>query len=57
MGYLECETTLIIGDTEGMIITCAFHNSDWISIISYAGRHYFRVRTAIMLSRMPLNEL
>ena len=57
MGYLECETTLIIGDTEGMIITCAFHNSDWISIISYAGRHYFRVRTAIMLSRMPLTEL
>ena len=57
MGDLECEMTLIIGDTEGMIITCAVHDSDWISIISDAGRHYFRVRTAITLSRMPLNEL
>ena len=44
-------------DVEGMIITCGFHDSDWISIISDAGRHYFRVRTAITLSRMPLNEL
>ena len=41
----------------GMIICCRFHDSDWISIISNAGRHYFRVRTAITLSRMPLNEL
>ena len=57
VGDLECKTTLIIGDTEGMIITCAVHDSDWISIISDAGRHYFRVRTAITLSPMPLNEL
>ena len=41
----------------GMIICCCFHDSDWISIISDADRHYFRVRTAITLSRMPLNEL
>ena len=41
----------------GMIITSSFHDSDWISIISDAGRHYFRVRTAITLSPMPLNEL
>ena len=41
----------------GMIICCRFHDSDWISIISDAGRHYFRVRTATTLSRMPLNEL
>ena len=57
VGDLECKTTLIIGDTEGMIITSCFHDSDWISIISDAGRHYFRVRTAITLSPMPLNEL
>ena len=47
----------ISGDLEGMIICCRFHDSDWISIISDADRHYFRVRTAITLSRMPLNEL
>ena len=40
-----------------MIITSSFHDSDWISIISDADRHYFRVRTAITLSPMPLNEL
>ena len=57
VGDLECEMTLIIGDTEGMIIAFSFHDSDWISIISDADRHYFRVRTAITLSRMPLNEL
>ena len=49
--------TLIIGDVEGMIITCGFHDSDWISIISDADRHYFRVRTAITLSQMLLDEL
>ena len=54
---LECKMTSIKGDVEGMIITCGFHDSDWISIISDADRHYFRVRTAITLSRMPLNEL
>ena len=53
----EYEMTSIAGDTEGMIITSSFHDSDWISIISDADRHYFRVRTAITLSRMPLNEL
>ena len=47
----------ITGDVEGMIITSSFHNSDWISIISDADRHYFRVHTAITLSQMPLNEL
>ena len=41
----------------GMIICCCFHDSDWISIISDADRHYFRVSTAITLSPMPLNEL
>ena len=41
----------------GMIVCCRFHDSDWISIISDAGRHYFRVSTAITLPRMPLNEL
>ena len=45
-----------MGDLEGMIITSSFHDSDWISISSYACR-CFRVSTAIMLSRMPLNEL
>ena len=44
-------------DVEGMIITSSFHDSDWISIISDAYRHYFRVRTPITLSRIPLNEL
>ena len=57
VGDLECEMVWISGDTEGMIITCGFHDSDWTSIISDADRHYFRVRTAITLSRMPLNEL
>ena len=57
VGDLECEMVWISGDMEGMIITSSFHDSDWISIISDAGRHYFRVRTAITLSPMPLNEL
>ena len=57
VGDLDCEMVLISRDMEGMIITCGFHDSDWISIISDADRHYFRVRTAITLSRMPLNEL
>ena len=52
-----CNMALISSDMEGMIITSSFHDSDWISIISDADRHYFRVRTAITLSRMPLNEL
>ena len=43
-------------DVKGMIITCGFHDSDWISIISDADRHYFRVRTAITLSPITLNE-
>ena len=37
-------------DVKGMIITSSFHDSDWISIISDADRHYFRVRTALTLS-------
>ena len=41
----------------GMIITSSFHDSDWISTISDAGRHYFRVSTAITLTPTPLNEL
>ena len=57
VGDLECEMTWISRDMEGMIITCGFHDSDWISIISDADRHYFRVSTAITLSPMPLNEL
>ena len=57
VGDLECKMVWIAGDTEGMIITCGFHDSHWISIISDADRHYFRVRTPITLSRMPLNEL
>ena len=57
VGDLECEMVRITGDVEGMIITCGFHDSDWISIISDADRHCFRVSTAITLSRMPLNEL
>ena len=57
VGDLECKMVWIAGDTEGMIITCGFHDSDWISIISDADRHNFRVRTAITLSPMPLNEL
>ena len=57
MGDMECNMTSIKGDVEGMIITCGFHDSDWISIISDADRHCFRVSTAITLSPMPLNEL
>ena len=57
MSDLECKMVWIIGDTEGMIITCAVHDSDWISIISDADYHYFRVSTTITLSPMPLNEL
>ena len=57
MGDLKCKMASIKGDVEGMIITSSFHDSDWISIISDADRHYFRVRTAITLSRMLLNEL
>ena len=57
VGDLACVLAWISGDLEGMIITCGFHDSHWISIISDAGRHYFRVRTAITLSPMPLNEL
>ena len=56
VGDLECEVVWIRGDLEGMIICCCFHDSDWSSIISDAGRHYFRVRTAITLSRVTLNE-
>ena len=57
VGDLECEMAWITGDLKGMIITSSFHDSDWISIISDADRHYFRVRTAITLSRMALDEL
>ena len=57
MGDLECEMTSISSDTEGMIITSSFPDSDWISIISDADRHYFRVRTPITLSRMPLKKI
>ena len=57
MGDLKREMMWITGDVEGMIITHSFHHSDWISIISDVDRHYFRVSTAITLSRMPLNEL
>ena len=54
---LECKMTSITGDVEGMIITSSFHDSDWISIISYDYRHYVRVSTAITLSQTPLNKL
>ena len=47
----------ISSDMEGMIITSSFHDSDWISIISDACYPYFRVRTTITLSPMPLNEI
>ena len=57
MGDLQRGLVWISGDLEGMIITSSFHDSDWISNISDADRHYFRVRTAITLSPMPLNEL
>ena len=54
---LECKMTSIKGDVEGMIITCGFHDSDWISIISYDYHHYVRVSTAMKLSQTPLNKL
>ena len=57
VGDFEWEMVWISRDVEGMIITSSFHDSDWISTISDANRHYFRVRTVITLSRMPLNEL
>ena len=57
VGDLECEMTSISHDLEGMIITSSFHHSDWVSIISHADRHYFRVSTAITFSPIPLNEL
>ena len=57
MGDLWCCLAWISGDLEGRIITSSFHDSDWISIISDADHHYFRVSTAITLSPMPLNEL
>ena len=57
VGDLGCEMVWISRDVDGMIITSSFHDSDWISIISDADRHYLRVRTAITLSPMPLNEL
>ena len=57
VGDLKCEMTWFSSDLEGMIITSSFHHSDWISIISDADRHYFRVSTAIRLFPMPLNEL
>ena len=49
MGDLGCEMVWISGDVEGMIITSSFSDSDWVSIISDAGRHYLRVSTAITL--------
>ena len=57
MSDLECKMVWITGDFWGMTITCTVHDSDWISIFSDADRHYFRVRTAITLSRMALNGL
>ena len=45
VGDLECALAWISGDVDGMIITSSFYDSDWISIISGADRHYFRVRT------------
>ena len=50
MSDLGYEMVWISSDVEGMIITSSFHDSDWISIISDASRHYLRVRTAITLS-------
>ena len=41
MSDLECKMVWIIGDTEGMIITCAVHDSDWISSDRREGCHYF----------------
>ena len=49
VGGLKCEMVWNKGDLEGMIITSSFHHSHWVSIISDAGRHYLRVRTAITL--------
>ena len=57
MGDLGRGLVWISSDLEGMIITSSFHDSDWISIISNADRHYFRVCTPITLSPMTLNEL
>ena len=56
MSDLEREMMWISSDVKGMIITSSFHDSHWFSIISDADRHYLRVRTAITLSRMTLNE-
>ena len=57
VGDLECEMAWITGDLKGMIITSSFHDSDWISIISYDYHHCVHVSTAITLSQTPLNEL
>ena len=57
MGDLQHGLAWLSSNMDGMIICCCFHDSDWISIISDADRHYFRVSTAITLSPMPLNEL
>ena len=57
MSDLERDMMWISSDVKGMIITSSFHDSHWISIISDADRHYFRVSTAISLSQMSLNEL
>ena len=57
VGDLECEMVWITGDLEEMINTSSFHHSHWISIISDADHHYFRVRTTITLSPITLNEL
>ena len=46
----------ISNDLEGIIIASIVHDFDRISIISDAYHPYFRVSTAITLSRMPLNE-
>ena len=56
VGDLEREMMWISSDVKGMIITSSFHDSHWFSIISDADCHYLRVRTAITLSRMTLNE-
>ena len=57
MGDLEWEMVWISRDVEGMITTSSFHVSDWISIISDADHHNYRVSTAITLSQMLLNEI
>ena len=57
VGDLQHGLAWLSSNMDGMIICCCFHDSDWISIISDADRHYFRVSTAITLSPMPLNEL